>query len=156
MAPPESESNVAETLSIEDLREAWNLLVHEDRLESFLALPRHEAEDLFLELPARDQAELVLSLPSQERRSWVRLSPPDDVADLIQEVDAKHREELLSLLDEPSLGRYHGGEVAAPAFARVMEGALRLMDVAPDALDVAEAASAPLNVPKPLRTRRPG
>jgi magnesium transporter len=107
MAPPESESNVAETLSIEDLREAWNLLVHEDRLESFHALPRHEAEDLYLELPARDQAELVLSLPSHERRSWVRLSPPDDVADLIQEVDAKHREELLQLLDEPTRKDVH-------------------------------------------------
>jgi magnesium transporter len=107
MAPPESESNVAETLSIEDLREAWNLLVHEDRLESFHALPRHEAEDLYLELPARDQAELVLSLPSQERRSWVRLSPPDDVADLIQEVDSKHREELLQLLDEPTRKDVH-------------------------------------------------
>jgi magnesium transporter len=107
MAPPESESNVAETLSIEDLREAWNLLVHEDRLESFHALPRHEAEDLYLELPARDQAELVLSLPSHERRSWVRLSPPDDVADLIQEVDSKHREELLQLLDEPTRKDVH-------------------------------------------------
>jgi magnesium transporter len=107
MAPPESESNVAETLSIEDLREAWNLLVHEDRLESFHALPRHEAEDLYLELPARDQAELVLSLPLHERRSWVRLSPPDDVADLIQEVDSKHREELLSLLDEPTRKDVH-------------------------------------------------
>ncbi len=102
MAPHESESNVAETLSIEDLREAWNLLVHEDRLESFHALPRHEAEDLFLEFPARDQAELVLSLPSHERRSWVRLLPPDDVADLIQEVDSEHREGLLQLLDEPT------------------------------------------------------
>ena len=59
------------------------------------------------------------------------------------------------MVDEPSLGRYHGGEVAAPAFARVMEGALRLMDVAPDALDVAEAANAPFTAPKSVRTRRP-
>ena len=56
------------------------------------------------------------------------------------------------MVDEPSLGRYHGGEVAAPAFARVMEGALRLMDVAPDALD---APDAPLNTAKPVRARRP-
>jgi magnesium transporter len=106
MVPPE-ESNVVETLSVEDLREAWNLLVHEDRLEHFRAVPRHEAEDLFLELPARDQAELVLSLPTQERRSWVRLLPPDDVADLIQEVDHKDREELLGLLDEPTRKDVH-------------------------------------------------
>lgn len=41
----------------------------------------------------------------------------------------------LVMIDEPSLGRYHGGDVAAPVFARVVQGALRLMDVAPDALD---------------------
>ncbi|HEV8128134.1 MAG TPA: magnesium transporter [Candidatus Eisenbacteria bacterium] len=107
MVPPESESNVVETLSVEDLREAWNLLVHEDRLEHFRAVPRHEAEDLFLELPARDQAELVLSLPHHERRSWVRLLPPDDVADLVQEVEPEHREDLLSLLDEPTRKDVH-------------------------------------------------
>jgi magnesium transporter len=107
MVPPESDSDVVETLSVEDLREAWNLLVHEDRLEHFRALPRHEAEDLFLELPARDQAELVLSLPSQERRSWIRLLPPDDVADLIQEVDSELREEHLQLLDEPTRKDVH-------------------------------------------------
>lgn len=56
------------------------------------------------------------------------------------------------MVDEPSLGKYHGGDVAAPAFARVMEGALRLMDVPPDAL---EAADAPLDTPKVVRTRRP-
>jgi cell division protein FtsI (penicillin-binding protein 3) len=59
------------------------------------------------------------------------------------------------MVDEPSLGKYHGGDVAAPAFARVMEGALRLMDVAPDALDLAEAANAPLNAPRPVRARKP-
>lgn len=36
------------------------------------------------------------------------------------------------VIEEPSLGRYHGGDVAAPVFAKVMQGALRLMDVAPD------------------------
>jgi cell division protein FtsI (penicillin-binding protein 3) len=56
------------------------------------------------------------------------------------------------MVDEPSHGKYHGGDVAAPAFARVMEGALRLMDVPPDAL---EAADAPLDAPKTVRTRRP-
>ena len=37
------------------------------------------------------------------------------------------------MIDEPSAGRYYGGAVAAPVFARVMEGALRILDVPPDA-----------------------
>ncbi len=38
------------------------------------------------------------------------------------------------VIDEPSGGKYHGGDVAAPVFSRVMTGALRLMDVPPDDL----------------------
>jgi cell division protein FtsI (penicillin-binding protein 3) len=37
------------------------------------------------------------------------------------------------MVDEPSAGKYYGGEVAAPVFARVMSGALRALGVAPDA-----------------------
>lgn len=37
------------------------------------------------------------------------------------------------MIDEPSDGQYYGGAVAAPVFARVMEGALRLTGVLPDA-----------------------
>lgn len=36
------------------------------------------------------------------------------------------------VIHEPSNGQYYGGQVAAPVFARVMAGALRLMNVAPD------------------------
>lgn len=36
------------------------------------------------------------------------------------------------MVDEPSAGKYYGGLVAAPAFSRVMAGALRIMGVAPD------------------------
>ena len=36
-------------------------------------------------------------------------------------------------IDEPSGKEYYGGQVAAPVFAEVMAGALRLRGVAPDA-----------------------
>jgi len=36
------------------------------------------------------------------------------------------------VIDEPSDGMYYGGQVAAPLFAKVMAGALRLINVAPD------------------------
>ena len=37
------------------------------------------------------------------------------------------------MIDEPSAGQYYGGAVAAPVFAQVMQGALRLMGVPYDA-----------------------
>jgi cell division protein FtsI (penicillin-binding protein 3) len=40
----------------------------------------------------------------------------------------------LVLIDEPGGTQYYGGDVAAPVFASVMSGALRLMGVAPDDL----------------------
>jgi cell division protein FtsI (penicillin-binding protein 3) len=37
------------------------------------------------------------------------------------------------MIDEPAAGQYYGGQVAAPVFANVMAGALRILGVAPDA-----------------------
>ncbi len=37
------------------------------------------------------------------------------------------------MIDEPSAGQYYGGVVAAPVFAQVMAGALRMLAVTPDA-----------------------
>jgi len=36
------------------------------------------------------------------------------------------------VIHEPNNGQYYGGQVAAPVFSRVMAGALRIMNVAPD------------------------
>jgi cell division protein FtsI (penicillin-binding protein 3) len=40
---------------------------------------------------------------------------------------------MVVMIDHPRGGRYFGGQVAAPVFSQVMSGALRLLDVAPDA-----------------------
>jgi cell division protein FtsI (penicillin-binding protein 3) len=37
------------------------------------------------------------------------------------------------MIDEPGAGQYYGGAVAAPVFAQVMQGALRLLNVPHDA-----------------------
>jgi cell division protein FtsI (penicillin-binding protein 3) len=37
------------------------------------------------------------------------------------------------MLDEPSTGRYYGGDVVAPVFSAIVQGALRALNVAPDA-----------------------
>jgi cell division protein FtsI (penicillin-binding protein 3) len=36
------------------------------------------------------------------------------------------------MIDEPSAGKFYGGEVSAPVFSAVLGGALRLMAIAPD------------------------
>ena len=92
----------AEVLSVDDLREAWDLLDTEERLSGFRALERTEAEAFFLGLSSRDQTELLLELPSPERRSWLRLLAPDDAADVIQEAPREEWPHLLALLDEPT------------------------------------------------------
>jgi cell division protein FtsI (penicillin-binding protein 3) len=38
------------------------------------------------------------------------------------------------VIDEPTAGKYHGGDVSAPVFSAVVGGALRLLAVAPDEL----------------------
>lgn len=45
------------------------------------------------------------------------------------------------VVDEPSGKLYYGGDVAAPVFANVMAGALRLMGVPPDGLDQTPATT---------------
>jgi cell division protein FtsI (penicillin-binding protein 3) len=45
------------------------------------------------------------------------------------------------VIDEPSGDQHQGGTVAAPVFANVMSGALRLMDVPPDDLQNVPAAT---------------
>jgi cell division protein FtsI (penicillin-binding protein 3) len=44
------------------------------------------------------------------------------------------------MIDEPSEGGYYGGLVSAPVFGKVMAGALRLMNVAPDNLPEPQTA----------------
>jgi len=53
------------------------------------------------------------------------------------------------VIEEPKSGKYFGGEVAAPVFAKVAEGALRLLHVPPSrASQVAESGL--LKKPEPL------
>ena len=78
----------------------WNSLTPEEQVVAFQKLPYSEADDFFLSLSARDQSALLLALHENERRLWVRLLPPDDATDLIQETPEEERTALLSLMDE--------------------------------------------------------
>jgi magnesium transporter len=87
-------------LRADDLKDAWPVLSGEERLEGLRLLTWSEAEDFVRSLAARDQTELLLATSPQEARAWLRLLPPDDVADVIQAAPADERGRLLGLLDE--------------------------------------------------------
>ena len=53
---------------------------------------------------------------------------------------------MVVMIDEPSAGEFYGGAVAAPVFAEVMAGALRLLNVPPDNLPQQELRVAGVEV----------
>jgi magnesium transporter len=85
-----------------ELREAWPVLSTEERLEGLGVLTHAETEALFMGMHAHDQADLLLAAPLPTRRSLMRFLPPDDAADVVQEVSTEDRHGLLALLDEPT------------------------------------------------------
>jgi cell division protein FtsI (penicillin-binding protein 3) len=48
---------------------------------------------------------------------------------------------VVVVVDEPRAGAYYGGEVAAPVFSRIVEGAMRILAIPPD--DVRRVQSRP-------------
>ena len=52
---------------------------------------------------------------------------------------------MVVMLNEPRNGKYFGGQVAAPVFSRVISGALRLLDIAPDDLSYAQKKNLKVN-----------
>ncbi|WP_255505403.1 penicillin-binding transpeptidase domain-containing protein [Alkalisalibacterium limincola] len=54
---------------------------------------------------------------------------------------------MVVVIDDPKGSGYYGGLVAAPVFAGVMEGALRLLDVPPDASEQWYAQLPPVIAP---------
>jgi len=97
--PSKNESPSPQLSALLKLSESWSALTRDERRDKFQQLPRTEAEELFLSLKAHDQAELISEASPLERRGWVRILGPDDVADVIQDLDNEFREEILTLLD---------------------------------------------------------
>ena len=111
-----------------DLRAAWPVMSPEERVDALRLLPEDEAEEFFLGLSAREQAQLLCCLPALTRRTWLRLLPLDDAADVIQQTPPETRDELMKLLDEVSLKEVRAllayaedeaGGLMNPRFARL-------------------------------------
>jgi cell division protein FtsI (penicillin-binding protein 3) len=60
--------------------------------------------------------------PDKYHSSFVGLAPA-----------SRPRLVIAVMIDEPAAGQHYGGVVAAPVFAQVMAGSLRILGIAPDA-----------------------
>jgi magnesium transporter len=118
----------ADTSDAVRLWEQWPALTTEEQVAQFKQLPSHQADEFFLSLEPREQATLLLTLPRGERRLWLRVLPPDDAADLIQEAPGEERERLFELLDETTRQEVRAllahaeddaGGLMNPRFARI-------------------------------------
>lgn len=123
-----SAAEARDLASAEALRDAWPAMSAEQRVEAFQRLPREEADELFFGIDPIAQAHLVRGLPRREQRMWMRLLPPDDAADVLQEVEPEQREELMALLDDTTRREVSAllayaedaaGGLMSPRFARV-------------------------------------
>lgn len=80
------------------LREHWAEFDKAERDAAFASLAREEAEEVFMSLPAHDQYDLFFTLSPTEQRLWLRLLALDDLVDLLQQMDAEERADIISLL----------------------------------------------------------
>jgi magnesium transporter len=110
------------------LLEVWRTLASEERWRYFDALSRTEQEDVFLGLSARGQTEIYLRAPAEARRTWIRLLPPDEAADVIQRLPTAMQRKALSRLDVRTASEVaallayaedRAGGVMNPRFARL-------------------------------------
>ncbi|NOT78697.1 MAG: magnesium transporter [Bacteriovoracaceae bacterium] len=90
-------------LSLENLLDNWQTLTPSKREEVFAILGRIDQEELFINLSSDYQAELFEDFPHAEKRSWIRLLAPDDIADLIQNLNEDAQTEALRYLDYATL-----------------------------------------------------
>ena len=50
---------------------------------------------------------------------------------------------VVVIVDEPRAGAYYGGDVAAPVFSRVVEGAMRILSIPPDNISPLQRTGGP-------------
>ena len=115
-------------LGPDEVRELWPGLDVAERLRLLDMLGRADAHELFLEMPSFDQYSLLSAMPIMARRGWLRLVAPDDLADVIQQVDTDERTAWLELIEEPTRSEVSAllayadddaGGLMSPRFARL-------------------------------------
>ena len=113
----------------DELLAAWPILDRKERVEAFQQLEGEDGEEFFTHLDAVDQAELLLDIPQSRRRDLLGLLPPDDLADIFQELDERSQRVVFRTLSEEEraeveqLASYDfddAGGLMTPDFAHVL------------------------------------
>lgn len=89
--------------SLENLLDNWQVLTSSQREDVFSMLARIDQEELFINLSSDYQSEIFEQISHAEKRSWIRLLPPDDIADLIQNMSKESQESTFRYLDYATL-----------------------------------------------------
>ncbi len=119
---------VQDAVSAENLRDLWPALSPDERVAGFRQLSPEEAPDFFLSRGPVGQTAILLGMPEEERGTWLHILPPDDVADILQQVSSEERADLLARIDEPvrvevtallAYAHDDAGGLMSPRFARV-------------------------------------
>ncbi|MCH7875252.1 MAG: magnesium transporter [Gemmatimonadetes bacterium] len=112
-----------------ELVAAWAILTRDERLEAFRHLSAEDAAEFFPHLDAVDQAEILQHLPQSERSQYLALLPPDDLADVFQELDARAQsivfkslapEDLAEVKELAAYDWDDAGGVMTPDFAHIL------------------------------------
>lgn len=91
-----------DSLSREELGEAWAVLSVAERLDGFRCLENPEAEAFFMDLSAADRATLLVDMAPSERAEWLKLLPPDDVVDSVQALADPDAGLIIDVLEPPA------------------------------------------------------
>jgi magnesium transporter len=89
-----------ELLTLFEVREMWNVLSLDERVDAFELLDRTSAHEFLFTLSQRERAAIILHVPEAERQLWMRQLPPDEAADVIQDSKEEGRSRLLEVLDD--------------------------------------------------------
>lgn len=108
------------------LRALWSEYSSLERQEIFRGLEHEDASELLLDLATSDQVELLSALDPARRSSFLKGLPPDELADLLQEVESpaewleglseSARREVQALL---AYREDQAGGLMSPRYARV-------------------------------------
>ncbi len=90
------------TPTLDEQIEVWRTRSPDEQIDAFRALSPADAAEFFIRLQDDEHNQLVLALHGPEQRVWLRMLPPDDAADLIQEAAEPDRQRLIELLDPRS------------------------------------------------------
>lgn len=116
-------------LTSNELHAAWPILSREEKLEAFNHLSDEDAAAFFVHSDAVDQAELLQSFVPDLRSRFLALLPPDDLADIFQELDERTQNTVFrslapeALEEVKELAAYDwddAGGLMTPDFAHVV------------------------------------